>query len=119
MNHGAWPTYYVLGANPILPNASMKAAYENWMVNEFDGYTYLFNHPFFSDVVPAGEANNIGAALTIWADHADAETEDEVAAHIAPRLRVIAQKTWESAPLTTAYSLFEQISVRVGHAPSF
>jgi hexosaminidase len=119
VNHGAWPTYYVLGANPLLPNASMKAAYEQWKVNEFDGYTYLFDRPFFSNVVGVGEANNRGAALTVWADHPQAETEDEVAAHIAPRLRVIAQKTWESAALTSAYPIFEEISVRVGHAPEF
>ena len=119
VNHGAWPTYYVLGANPLVPNASMKVAYEQWKVNEFDGYTYLFGHPLFSDVVAAGETNNRGAALTVWADHPEAQTEDEVAAHIAPRLRVMAQKTWESAALTPAYPIFEEISVRVGHAPDF
>jgi hexosaminidase len=119
MNHGAWPTYYVLGANPLLPNASMKVAYEQWQVNEFDGYTYLFGHPLFSDVVAAGETNNRGAVLTVWADHPEAETEDEVAAHIAPRLRVMAQKTWESAALTSAYPIFEEIAVRVRHAPDF
>jgi hexosaminidase len=119
MNHGAWPTYYVLGANPLFPNASVKVAYEQWRVNEFDGYTYLFGHPFFSDVLAAGEANNRGAALTVWADHPKAETEDEVAAHIAPRLRVMAQKTWESAALTSDYPIFEEIAARVGGAPGF
>jgi hexosaminidase len=116
MNHGAWPTYYVLGANPLFPNPSMKTAYETWEINQFDGYTYFFGHPFGSQRVAAEEPNNQGAALTVWADHPGAESEDEVAAHISPRLRVIAQKTWGSMPLTPVYSLFEAISTKIGSA---
>jgi hexosaminidase len=114
-NNGVWPTYYVLGAPAILPNASMKSAYESWTVNQFAGYL----HPLRTQSISPAEPRNLGAALAIWADHPDAETEDEIGAHIVYRLRVIAQKTWESELLTPRYEDFRKTSDRVGHAPGF
>lgn len=127
LNAGWFPTYYVVGgAAGIAPGVpavpQMRDAYENWQVHEFYGPLYspdlggqvLYRPP---QVVAADEPNNLGAKLQVWCDGPDAETEDEIAENIAPRLRVIAQKTWNSALLTPDYGEFQAMTQAIGHAP--
>ncbi len=129
INSGWFPTYYVIGGAfglgaPVPAIAQMKDAYESWEVYEF--YGPLFspdaggNTAYFPpDVVDPEEPNLLGSKLNIWSDGADAETEDEVAENIAPRLRVIAQKTWSSQRLTESYADFEPVMSSIGSAPGY
>jgi hexosaminidase len=55
----------------------------------------------------------LGSELHVWNDDPTAETVEQTARGIAPRLRVIAQKTWGSAPPAPTYSGFERIWNRV------
>jgi hexosaminidase len=128
-NASWWPTYYVVGAPAYLPfpvdlppEPNIAEAYEDWSVEQFAGplYAPIPGEPRFPpETVAADEPANLGATFHVWGDMPDAETEDEVAANIAPRLRVIAQKAWESPQLTTSYAEFEPIMDAVGHAPGF
>jgi hexosaminidase len=65
-------------------------------------------------VLPAGEPLNRGSELHVWNDDPGAETEAQIAAGIAPRLRVIAQKTWASPLLVGDYAGFERLARGVG-----
>jgi hexosaminidase len=119
MNAGWFPTYYVVGGafgvSPLPPPADMESAYETWEVHEFYGAIYYdatLNFP--PDLVDPDEPRNLGSKLNLWCDGPEAETEDEVTAHIAPNLRVIAQKTWQSPVLVEDYADFEPIIDAVG-----
>ena len=46
-------------------------------------------------------------------------TQAQTADNVFPRLRVIAQKTWESPPLTPDYGEFQTIMAAIGHAPGY
>jgi hexosaminidase len=50
----------------------------------------------------------------VWNDDPTAESEAEIAAGIAPRLRVIAQKTWKSPLLVRSYADFTRLARRLG-----
>jgi hexosaminidase len=124
VNAGWFPTYYVLGGafgvSPLPPPADMRSAYESWEVHQFYGpiyYNDALNFP--PDVVDPEEPRNLGSKLNLWCDDPAAETEAEVAQHIAPNLRVIAQKTWRSPLLVPGYAEFEAIMDTVGHAPEY
>lgn len=121
-NSGWFPTYYVqggaFGVSPLPPPADMRSAYESWEVNQFYGpiyYDQSLNFP--PDVIDPGEPRNHGAKLNLWSDDPTAETEDEVTAHIAPNLHVIAQKTWSSPVLVPDYASFQAIMAAVGGPP--
>jgi hexosaminidase len=131
LNCGWSPTYYVNGfpgaiipnypSNelPILPpQPDMRAAYESWNPHEFVGPVAL-NDDLALDprAVSPDEPGHLGAKLNLWNDDPDALSEDELATAIFPRLRVIAQKTWESPRLTGSYAEFREIMDRVGEAP--
>lgn len=129
INSGWFPTYYVVGGAfglglPVPATADMAQAYENWEVHQFYGPLFtpdiggitVFYPP---STVDPDEPNLLGSKLNVWSDRPDAETEDEVAANIAPRLRVIAQKTWNSARLTENYADFQPVMQAVGSAPGF
>lgn len=122
LNASWFPTYYVVGGaagfpEGLPPRVDMRPAYESWDVHQF--YGPLDTGP--TQTVPAtvaeDEPRNLGAKLHVWCDGPDAETEDEIAAGIAPRLRVIAQKTWHTPLLTPAYADFETIMATVGGPP--
>jgi len=49
----------------------------------------------------------------------DALTEDQLAEGAFPRVRVIAQKAWNSPLLTPRYAEFESIREAIGHAPGY
>jgi hexosaminidase len=93
----------------------MSWAYEDWDVNRFLGLYYAnrqTHEPEF--VVPPAEPLNRGSELHVWNDDPTAESEGEIAAGIAPRLRVIAQKTWNSPLFVPDYAGFERLATRVG-----
>jgi hexosaminidase len=115
LNAGYLPTYYVAGsgASSFPPRPDVTWMYENWQPNRFYGAYYLDGGrvappPF---TLSASEPRQLGATLNEWNDNPDAETEAQIAANIAPRLRVLAQKTWGSAPLTSSYAEFSRFPV--------
>jgi hexosaminidase len=119
LNAGWFPTYYVVGpAGRRRPD--LRAAYEGWAPNRFAGITTVFAPPGQAPppvVVPAGTPGLLGSELHVWNDDPDGETEDEIAAGIAPRLRVLAQATWGSPRLTPSYARFAALARRLGSAP--
>ena len=131
VNCGWFPTYYVNGfpgalipgypsnTLPILPpQPDMRAAYETWQPYEFVGPVAL-NDDLALDprAVSPDEPFQIGVKMQVWNDDPTAATEEETAAAIYPRLRVIAQKAWSSPRLVATYGAFQGIVARVGQAP--
>lgn len=129
-NASYWPLYYTVGSaagfpEGLPPRPDLCSWYQTWEVNEFSG---ALNAPAVNcetehflppKVIAADEPRNLGAKLFIFTDTPDAETENEIAAGVAPRLRIVAQKTWESPLLTTSYPEFVPIMEAVGHAPGY
>jgi hexosaminidase len=119
MNAGWFPTYYVNGPlGAVRPD--MRTAYESWEVNQFYGpfvYDETAQNP--PDVVAPDEPRNLGSKIHVWNDDPEAMTEAQIAEGIFPRLRVIAQKTWNSPLLVPAYADFEDVMAAIGHAPYF
>jgi hexosaminidase len=117
LNAGWFPTYYVSGGptKSVPPRPDMAWAYEDWDVNRFLGLYYTSrdaHEPEF--VLPPGERLNRGSELHVWNDDPKGETQDEIARGIAPRLAVIAQKTWNSPLVVPAYGDFERLAGSVG-----
>jgi hexosaminidase len=117
LNAGWFPTYYVSGSSSTSapPRPDMSWAYEDWDVNRFLGLYYASrdaHEPEF--VLPPGEPLNRGSELHVWNDDPTAESEAQIAAGIAPRLRVIAQKTWNSPLLVPSYAEFERLARPLG-----
>ena len=128
MNAGWWPTYYTLGVGipgvpvpvPLPPRVDFKDVYETWEVHEFYGPLFLNGTVQFpAETIAADEPRNLGSKLHVWCDDPEAETLEEIAEGIAPRLRVIAQKTWESPLLVPAHADFETVMGATGHAPGY
>jgi hexosaminidase len=120
LNAGWFPTYYVSGSSGTSapPRPDMTWAYEDWDVNRFAGAYYASHEvrePEF--VLAPGEPLNRGSELHVWNDVPTAETQAQIAAGIAPRLRVIAQKTWMTPLLVPGYVAFERLAGRIGEAP--
>jgi hexosaminidase len=111
LNAGWYPTYYVVSPlGRVRP--SMRAAYETWAVNRFGGLA--INSPTPANplqVVP--RRGVLGSELHVWNDVPDGETDAQTALGIAPRLRVLAQKTWDSPPPARSYAGFERLWRRV------
>ncbi|MCZ0997480.1 beta-N-acetylhexosaminidase [Streptomyces mirabilis] len=114
-NRGFFPTYDFPLGPPAKP--SMPWTYENWTANSFHGYAYGGDYPTsgFYTVDPNTPAN-LGSLINLW-NSGGSWTEDEAADSIFPRLRVMAQKTWESPALVTDYDRFQGIITAVGAAP--
>jgi len=122
MNAGWFPTYHVngVGGSPVPITPNLTAAYESWDVHEFHGPLVLdgtIRKP--PDIVAPGERRNLGSKLHLWNDDPAFATEDEDTATIAPGLRVLAQKTWESPLLVPTYAAFQKLAAGVGSAPGF
>ena len=114
LNAGWFPTYYVAGSSS---QPDMTWAYEDWDVNVFFGAHHPSRAPREPDfALSPDEPKNLGSELHVWNDDPNAETEAEVAQAIAPRLRVLAQKTWRSPPLADDFATFERIARGVGPA---
>jgi hexosaminidase len=115
LNAGWFPTYYTEDLGPIQGKPNIALAYETWEVNRFCGPT--FQDHFFEAcyVVPPSERRNLGSTINAWDDHE--LTLSQLASGLAPRLAVLAQKTWSSPPLTPSYSAFQAIMRKVGVWP--
>lgn len=65
----------------------------------------------------AGDPRNLGAKFSVWNDDPHAETIEVLTSEISERLKVLAQKTWDSEPLVPSYSAFLSLSEAIGGAP--
>jgi hypothetical protein len=61
--------------------------------------------------VPA--RNVLGSELHVWNDVPPTRSDAEIARGIAPRLRVLAQKTWDTRPPARDYAGFVRLWNRV------
>ncbi|MFD0685969.1 family 20 glycosylhydrolase [Actinomadura fibrosa] len=113
LNAGFFPTYDYPSGPPVKP--SIQWTYENWTVNTFHGPGYRDDQgsglPFYT--VDPAEPRNRGSLVHLW-NSGGTWTEADAAASIFPRLRVMAQKTWESTPLVPTWTEFQPIIQNVG-----
>ncbi|MDD7833872.1 beta-N-acetylhexosaminidase [Paenarthrobacter sp. AB444] len=120
-NSSFYPTYDY-NAVHVPKHPSPVRMYEDWAVQRFHGFLYSLEDgdgemvPFY-DTDPA-EKRNRGSVVHFWNDGVPTDyTAEQTAESIYPRLRVMAQKTWESGPLVTTYGEFASIMEVVGSAP--
>lgn len=103
-NESWTPTYYVLGgAKP-----DTQWMYETWVPDLFQG----------SNTISDGTRNR-GSMIHVWCDNPTAETEDQIAAGIMYPLRALAQQTWGSPKLVSAYSDFTGVIAAIGRNPAW
>jgi len=105
LNAGWWPTYYVNGPLSTL-RADLRQAFDGWEPFRFDGpYSsrWTGSDATTQELAPS-DPRLAGAALNVWNDDPAAATEHEIATGIAPRLRLIAQKTWGAPPLADTFA---------------
>lgn len=119
MNIGWYPTYYSnLPAYFPVPHPDLPGFYQDWAVHRFRGVLVLqgdLGTPYH-DIAPT-DPRNRGSRLSVWNDDPNKETEQQIALGIRPRLRIMAQKTWESPLLVPTYAQFAPVIDRVGDAP--
>lgn len=113
-NAGWWPLYYVTGGPLEGLRATEREMYEEWNPWHFEGpWSTRWSGgapeppPYF---VPEDAKNQLGAQLNVWNDVPHGMTVEEIATGIAPRLRILAQKTWGSPQLTDDYESFKTLS---------
>jgi hexosaminidase len=113
LNAGWWPTYYVVSPlGRVRP--SMRVAYRSWQINAFGGLSIdspLPGNP--PQVVRRHRDRILGSELHVWNDVPDAETLAQTTRGIAPRLRLVAQKTWGSPRPAHDYDGFVALWNRV------
>ena len=117
LNAGWWPLYFItggpLGGHPADP----REMYEQWQPWVFEGpfTTRITGVPGFPPALtlPAGDPHMAGAQLAMWNDAGGSLTAEQIADGIRPRLRVLAQKAWGSAPIAPGYTAF---AAAAGHA---
>lgn len=111
-NAGWWPLYYVTGGPVESFRASEEEMYEEWNPPHFEGpwtSRWFTGEPVPPPYhVPPDARNQLGAQLNVWNDDPGNMSADEIAAGIAPRLRILAQKTWGSPQLTDDYDEFKR-----------
>jgi hexosaminidase len=129
-NASYWPLYYTVGAAAgfppgLPPRPDLCSFYQGWSVNMFVGPLNLpavacnTVHVLPPTMIAEDEPRNLGSKILEWNDGADAETQDQIAQGIAPRLRILAQKTWNSPLLVQRYEDFQTVMDAVGHAPGY
>jgi hexosaminidase len=112
LNAGWWPTYYVAGGPLSQVHPSVKLAYERWRVNLFGGLA--INSPMPANPLQRVHRRGVlGAELHVWNDVPATRSVAEIAREIAPRLRVLAQKTWDTRPPAREYAGFLRVWNRV------
>lgn len=105
-NNAFTPLYYMLGVRGSLLTAPTAAMYDTWEPNTFVGGARL-----------SDPSQNLGAKLHVWCDEPNAQTEAQIAAGIADRLRVLSQQTWGS-PKPAALFLSYLVIIRAVGAPA-
>jgi hexosaminidase len=112
-NAGWWPLYYVTGGPLMGLRATEQEMYEDWDPYIFEGpwsTRWVNGDPGGARFEVAKETEwQLGAQLNVWNDDPGNMSQDEIAAGIAPRLRILAQKTWGSPQLTDSYEEFKQL----------
>ncbi len=92
--------------------ASDEEMYEEWDAHVFEGpwsTRWVNGDPGGARYeVPKDAEHQLGAQLNVWNDDPDNMSEEEIAAGIAPRLRILAQKTWGSRQFTDSYDQFSK-----------
>jgi hexosaminidase len=112
LNAGWFPTYYVAGGPLSRVHPSMRVAYEDWEVDLFGGLA--INSPTPANPLQRVPARRVlGSELHVWNDVPPTRTPAEIARGIAPRLRVLAQKSWDTRPPARDYSGFVRLWNRV------
>ena len=101
--------YYVLG-RASSDQADPVNLYQNWAPN--------LQWPGDVDLPPL-TTGVLGGKFHVWCDSPDAQTEDDVQANLADYLRSLAQNSWGSPKLVSAYSDFTPIMDLVGHTPGW
>ncbi|OJF10562.1 family 20 glycosylhydrolase [Couchioplanes caeruleus] len=104
MNSAYHPTYYVLGG----PKPDVTFLYEAWNPDLFEGGTTITD-----------PTRNSGAAIHVWCDSPNAETEEQIAAGIRDSLRGLAQQTWGTPKAVATYAAFRSMIVTIGRAPGY
>jgi hexosaminidase len=119
MNCGWYPTYYTQSVYSLIrPN--MKPAYESWDVYQFHGPFELYEPIGFPPTeIDPDEPLSLGSKIHVWSDVPQLQDENGVTEGIHPRLRVLAQKTWNSERLSQNYEGFQAIMEAVGTAPGY
>jgi hexosaminidase len=114
LNAGWFPTYYLAGGPLSAVQPSVRAAYETWEVNLFGGLAVNSpTPPNPLQPVPARSRRVLGSELHVWNDVPFTQTRAEIARGIAPRLRVLGQKTWDTPPPARSYAGFQHLWNRV------
>lgn len=117
LNSSFFPTYDYPAGPPVLP--SVQWMYEKWTVATFHGFAYTDDQgdgfPFYT--VNDSAPGNRGSVINLW-NSGGTWTEAQAADSIFPRLRVLAQKTWDSALSVPTYAEFSTIVNAVGSAPA-
>ena len=112
-NAGWWPLYYVTGGPLMDLRATEEEMYEDWEAHIFEGPwspRWAGGDPGGARFEVAKDAPfQLGAQLNVWNDDPGNMSQEEIAAGIAPRLRILAQKTWGSPHLTDDYDEFRQM----------
>ena len=112
-NAGWWPLYYVTGGPLMSLRATEEEMYEDWDPWVFEGpwsTRWASGDPGGARFEVAKDAERqLGAQLNVWNDDPDNMSQDEIAEGIAPRLRILAQKTWGSPQLTDDYDEFKHV----------
>jgi hypothetical protein len=113
LNVGWWPLYYVNGGEFGTLRSTEADFYAQWDPWEFEGpYTSRWGGDAVveppDEVLPEHDPHLLGATLAVWNDDPGnaGGAPAALAAGIAPRLRILAQKAWGSKPLTTSYADF-------------
>jgi len=116
---GWWPLYYVTGGPLRDLRTSERDMYEQWQPWRFEGpYTARWitgraDPP--PQELPRRDPHLLGATEAVWNDDPASPqgAPAPLAAGLAPRLRIVAQKTWASPPLTTSYVQFQRLAGQV------
>jgi hexosaminidase len=112
LNGGWYPNYYSPDFGPIAGKTPPAAAYTGWNVSDFYGEAFKGGTSLTRQHVPADSPRLLGDTLAVWGPLP--ETAGQTAKGIAPRLAVIAQKSWDSPELTASYAGFARLMHQVG-----
>jgi hexosaminidase len=111
VNSGWWPLYYVTGGPMTALRSALRPFYEEWRPWRFEGpFTARWatgsGAPVFT--LEPDEPRQAGAIMAVWNDDpaAPGGAPDAVAAGIAPRLQIVAERTWGSPHAPASYAEF-------------
>ncbi|WP_432970133.1 beta-N-acetylhexosaminidase [Dactylosporangium sp. CA-233914] len=117
VNDSLLPTYaYPSGGRT--PQIHVNYLYDAWSVEQFYGYLYFEQNGTYVKILPVktvavGAPGLRGSMLNIW-NSGGTWTQDEAATDIYPRMRIMAQKTWNSPQPAADYTGFQPIIDQVG-----